>query len=83
MIVLGINASMRVGSSSIKEIEIPTYTETLRSVFVRAIRVYAFIAALVLLEEGFTPIIDWYIIKIPPEILHWVNMISADSRKHP
>ena len=77
VIVLGIYASMRVGSSSIKEIEIPTYTETLRSVFVRAIRVYAFIAALVLLGEGFTPIIDWYIIKIPPEILYWVNMISA------
>ncbi len=77
VIILGIYAAMRVGSSPIKEIEIPKYTETLRTVVVRAMRVYVFIAALVLLGEGFTPIIDWYISKIPPEIIYWVNMVSA------
>lgn len=77
VIILGIYSAIRVGGVSVKEIEIPEYTETLRTVVVRAIRVYVFIAALVLLGEGFTPIIDWYISKIPPEIIYWVNMVSA------
>ncbi len=77
VIVLGIYAAFRAGRMSVEKIEVPEYTETLRTVIVRAIRVYVFIAALVLLGEGFTPIIDWYISKIPPEIIYWVNMVSA------
>ncbi len=76
IIALGIYAVFRIGKS-VGEIEIPKYEETMRTVVIRAIRVYVFIAALVLLGEGFTPIIDWYISKIPSEILYWVNMISA------
>jgi len=57
--------------------EIPTYTDNLRVVLRRAIRVYMFVAALILLGGGLTPLILWYFIKIPPQILYWVNMISA------
>jgi len=77
VIVLGVYGAFRVGEVSVEKIEVPEYVETIRTVVVRAIRVYVFIAALVLLGEGFTPIIDWYISKIPPEIIYWVNMISA------
>ena len=59
------------------EPEIPEYTETLRTVVVRAVKVYMFVAALVLLGHGLTPLVVWYFTKIPPAVLFWVNMISA------
>ncbi len=77
IVILGIYGAMRVGKVVYREIEVPEYTESIRTVVIRALRVYVFIAALVLLGEGFTPIIDWYISKIPAEIIYWVNMISA------
>jgi predicted cation transporter len=51
--------------------------ETLKSVVLRALKIYMFIAALVLLGEGFKPIMIWYISKIPSGLLFWVNMSSA------
>jgi predicted cation transporter len=39
--------------------------------------VYIFIAALVLLGEGFKPLILNYVIYIPSEALYWVNTVSA------
>jgi predicted cation transporter len=39
--------------------------------------VYVFIAALVLLGEGFKPLILEYVIQIPPAGLYWVNTASA------
>jgi predicted cation transporter len=77
VILLGILAVLRVGKQSTENIGIPEYTETLRGVIVRALKVYAFVAALILLGGGFNPLIVWYISKIPPEILYWVNMVSA------
>ena len=53
------------------------YKETLLSVILRAVKVYVFIAALVLLGEGFRPLIGWYVVKIPPPVLYWFNTISA------
>ncbi|MEM4615565.1 MAG: DUF1646 domain-containing protein [Archaeoglobaceae archaeon] len=77
ILALGIYAAFRVGKQSVENIGIPEYTETLRGVIVRAIKVYTFVAALILLGGGFTPLIVWYISKIPPEILYWVNIVSA------
>lgn len=78
VIILGIYGAIRVGGGiSCESIEVPEYVESIRTVVLRAIRVYVFIAALVLLGTGFTPIIVWYVVKIPPEIIYWVNMISA------
>lgn len=59
------------------EAEIPQYTESLRTVIHRAIRVYIFVSALILLGGGLTPLVIWYFTKIPPQILYWVNMVSA------
>ena len=53
------------------------YTETLKSVIMRAIKVYFFVAALVLLGEGMKPLIVWYIVHVPSWILYWINMVSA------
>ncbi|NJD53711.1 MAG: DUF1646 domain-containing protein [Candidatus Methanoperedens sp.] len=51
--------------------------ETLKDVGIRAFKVYIFVMALVFLGIGFTPIIEWYIKALSPEILYWVNSVSA------
>ena len=51
--------------------------ESTRDVFVRAIKVFLFVMALVFLGEGFKPLVDEYILKIPALALYWVNIVSA------
>jgi predicted cation transporter len=51
--------------------------ETLREVFVRGLKVYVFVMALIFLGAGFKPLIDRYLIRLPSHILFWVNMVSA------
>jgi len=51
--------------------------ETLKDVILRAVKVYVFIAALVLLGDGFKPLIFEYFTQVPSTILFWVNMVSA------
>jgi predicted cation transporter len=53
------------------------YSETLRTVTMRAVKVYVFIAALILLGEGLKPLIVWYFTKIPAWALFWINSLSA------
>lgn len=53
------------------------YEETLRTIVVRAFKVYVFIGALVLLGEGFRPLVVWYFAKIAPGVLYWCNSVSA------
>ncbi len=77
IIVLGVYGAKRVGSVKIDKIEIPEYTETLRAVIVRALRVYMFVSALILLGTGLSPLAIWFFKKIPPEGLYWLNTISA------
>lgn len=55
----------------------PEYSETLKTVVMRAIRVYIFVAALILLGEGLKPLIIWYFTRIPAWALYWINMVSA------
>jgi predicted cation transporter len=55
----------------------PEYSETLRGSLMRAVRVYVFIAALILLGEGMKPLMIWYLDKISPWGLYWFNTISA------
>jgi predicted cation transporter len=53
------------------------YTETLKTVIMRAVKVYIFVAALILLGEGLKPLIVWYFTKIPAWALYWINSLSA------
>ncbi len=53
------------------------YNETVKDVIMRAVKVYVFIMALVLLGDGFKPIIFTYFTQIPSTVLYWVNMVSA------
>ncbi len=51
--------------------------ETYHGVVFRALRVYLFVMALVLLGEGFRPVIDRFVIGLPSQALYWLNMTSA------
>ena len=51
--------------------------DNIKDISIRAVKVYFFVVALVLLGRGFKPIIDAYILKIPYQGLYWLNMISA------
>jgi len=53
------------------------YSETLKTVILRAVKVYVFVAALVLLGEGMKPLIVWYVVHVPAWALYWMNMVSA------
>jgi predicted cation transporter len=43
----------------------------------RAVKVFAFVAALVLLGEGLKPLIEWFLVKVPAVALYFINVISA------
>jgi predicted cation transporter len=51
--------------------------ETINDVVIRAGKVYLFIMGLVFLGRGVQPLILDYVIRISPEALYWVNMVSA------
>jgi predicted cation transporter len=51
--------------------------DTWRDVFVRAGKVYVFVAGLVGLSWGLRPVVDQYINLMPQWALFWVNSISA------
>jgi len=50
---------------------------SLRDVVIRAVKVYIFVMALLLLGGGMKIIIDKYLLGVPSEILYWINMVSA------
>ena len=51
--------------------------ETYRDVLVRALKVYLFVMALVLLGEGFKPVIDRFVVGLGAPVLYWLNTVSA------
>ena len=53
------------------------HEEKLGDVFIRSLKVYIFVMALIFLGAGFKPLIDAYLTKIPSQALFWVNIISA------
>jgi predicted cation transporter len=64
-------------ASSAGEAESIEYSETLRTVVMRGVKVFAFVAALVLLGAGLQPLIEWFLVKVPAAALFWINIISA------
>jgi predicted cation transporter len=79
IIALGILSMFFIGQKR-KAVETTTEVEekeTLKDVGIRAFKVYIFVMALVFLGIGFTPIIEWYIKFLGPQVLYWVNTVSA------
>lgn len=65
-------ASIRQASLQIGQFE-----ESTVGIFLRALKVYVFVLALVLLGDGFTPLIERYVIQLSWPALYWLNTISA------
>jgi predicted cation transporter len=59
------------------KVEPAQYAEPIKAVVWRAVKVYLFVAGLILLGSGMLPMIIWYVSKVPPYIIYWVNIISA------
>ena len=51
--------------------------ENIKDISVRSVKVYFFVMALVFLGNGFKPIIDAFVAKIPYQGIYWMNLISA------
>ena len=77
VLALALYGAYRTGTITVDQIEVPRYEESLRNVIVRAIRVYMFVSALILLGKGLSPLAIWYFSKVPPIRLYWLNTISA------
>ena len=79
ILAYGILGMFFLGKADPKEHEVEgeDYNETLQDVIMRAVKVYVFIAALVLLGDGFKPIIFEYFTQVPSVALYWINMASA------
>jgi predicted cation transporter len=81
IIALGVYAGWKlrgeaqVGAAAVGRPE--AVVEGYRAVILRALRVYVFVMALVLLGEGFRPIIDRFVVGLPSQALYWLNMVSA------
>jgi len=73
---LAMTSESQVLEDSLIEDE-PLEEDTWKSIIVRALKVYLFVMALVFLGEGFEPLIEAYILGLNPQILYWINMISA------
>jgi predicted cation transporter len=74
--ILGVMITKRFNQGE-QETSCEIKRESVREVILRAVKVYIFIVALVLLGEGFKPLILNYVIYIPSQGLYWVNTVSA------
>ncbi len=80
VLACGLFAVFFVGKKSARtavKMEVEEEEGGLREVIVRAVKVYAFVAALFLLGAGMEVIINKYFIQLPATILFWLNMVSA------
>lgn len=78
VIVLGIISMFFVKtkeSSDTLDAEQPA--ETYKEIIIRAAKIYLFVMGLTFLGHGFEPLIEKYILGLSPELLYWINMISA------
>jgi len=69
-----------IGASKQRSVELTLSedaSDTYKDYAVRAAKVYMFVAALVLLGAGINPLMSELITKLKPEILYWINIISA------
>lgn len=77
VIGFGVLAAMIRTHASKKSLKDKARGERVAAVWIRAGKVYLFVAALLLLGTGLSPLVDRYIVRLPAAGLYWVNMISA------
>jgi len=77
-LAFGLLAMFFTGKAKVQECMVSEEEDGgLRDVVIRALKVYVFVMALLLLGSGMKIVIDKYMLGISPQILYWINMISA------
>jgi predicted cation transporter len=77
-LAFGLLAMFFTGKAKVQECKVSEEEDGgLKDVVVRALKVYVFVMALLLLGSGMKVVIDKYMLGISPQILYWINMISA------
>jgi predicted cation transporter len=77
-LAFGLLAMFFTGKAKVVECKVSEEDDGgLRDVGVRALKVYVFVMALLLLGAGMKVVIDKYLLTVAPQILYWINMISA------
>jgi predicted cation transporter len=77
-LAFGLLAMFFTGKAKVMECKVSEEEDGgLKDVVIRAVKVYVFVMALLLLGSGMKIIIDKYMLGISPQILYWINMISA------
>jgi predicted cation transporter len=51
--------------------------EDTAKIFLRALKVFIFVAALILLGRGLSPLIDRFLLRMPTDALYWMNISGA------
>lgn len=51
--------------------------ESYKEIVIRSLKIYLFVMGLTFLGHGFEPFINEYVIGLSPNLLYWINMISA------
>ncbi|MBN1234688.1 MAG: DUF1646 family protein [Methanotrichaceae archaeon] len=78
ILAMGLLSVFFTGKKGGKEcLSVAEDTETIRDVVIRAVKVYVFVMALLLLGGGMKIVIDKFLLTVPSTILFWVNMIFA------
>jgi predicted cation transporter len=76
IVIVGV-ASLFLPARYGHSLKVDAHTEGWPEIFVRAGKVYLFVAGLVGLSWGLRPLVDEYISRIPQAALFWINSLSA------
>ncbi|MDD5311480.1 MAG: DUF1646 family protein [Dehalococcoidia bacterium] len=78
IIILALAASILIGRRvSIHHEAGEPYSESVKGIVIRALKVYIFIFALILLGDGLKPLFELFLNLAPPMALYWTNLLSA------
>jgi predicted cation transporter len=78
ILAMGLLSVFFVGKKAVEKCAAAAEDEGgIKDVVIRAVKVYVFVMALLLLGGGMKIVIDKYLLTVPSTILFWVNMVSA------
>lgn len=77
IILLAVTGWIFARRTTVKYQEVEGYSESIKGILIRSMKVYVFIAALILLGEGLRPLFELFLYRLPSWALYWINIISA------
>ncbi|MDD4877264.1 MAG: DUF1646 family protein [Dehalococcoidales bacterium] len=78
IVILALAASILLGRRVSRHHDVrESYSESVKGIVMRALKVYIFIFALILLGDGIKPLFELFLNLVPPMALYWINLLSA------